>query len=72
MADQDWDQVTRIGSSVRKTGNAAPKEKVVKGYSGLNAAQRAGGILATEKKYGGTNQVSHPQPTQLPHKKNES
>jgi putative transcription factor len=58
MADQDWESVTKIGSRVRGTGTAAPKERVIRGESALNAARRSGGAIATEKKYGGTNSVS--------------
>jgi len=52
---EKWDSVTRIGSKVRTGGGAAERERVIKGKSALNAAQRTGAIVATEKKFGSTN-----------------
>jgi hypothetical protein len=53
---EEWDTVTKIGSKVRG-GPAAPRERVIRGEAALNAARRSGAVIATEKKFGGTNAV---------------
>lgn len=55
MAD-DWSSVTRIGTKHR--GGTSERETVVKGRSALNAAQRSGMVVGTEKKYATGNAVS--------------
>lgn len=56
---EEWDSVTRIGSKTRSGGGTATdREKVVKGRSALNAAQRSGAVIGTEKKFGTSNSVS--------------
>jgi putative transcription factor len=59
MAEEGWDAVTKIGSKVRG-GPSAPKEKVLRGESALNAARRTGSAVVTEKKFTTANQVNDP------------
>ena len=60
---EDWESVTRIGSKARGPGSGGvDRERVVKGKSAINAAQRSGAIIGTEKKYGGANAVSATSP----------
>lgn len=54
----DWDSVTHIGK--KHTGGAAPRETTIKGKSALNAAQRQGMVVGTEKKYASGNVVCPP------------
>ncbi|GMG45916.1 unnamed protein product [Ambrosiozyma monospora] len=51
----DWDNVTIIGKKARGTGGSGPREKTVRSQSALNAARRAGNVVASEKKYASTN-----------------
>ncbi|KAF9892922.1 multiprotein-bridging factor 1 [Aspergillus nanangensis] len=49
----EWDSVTRIGA--KHGSGPAPRETVVKGKSALNAAQRQGLVIGTEKKFAAGN-----------------
>ncbi|KAK0939293.1 multiprotein-bridging factor 1 [Friedmanniomyces endolithicus] len=53
MSD-DWENVTKIGSKVRGPG-VATRETTIKGKSALNAAQRSGAVIGTEKKFAAGN-----------------
>ena len=57
MGDSEWDSVTVIGSKHR--GGGGQRETVVKGRSAVNAAQRSGLVIGTEKKYATGNAVRY-------------
>lgn len=44
---EDWEAVTKIGS---KAGGSAQRTTVARTQSEINAARRAGAVVATEKK----------------------
>ncbi|KAF3915090.1 hypothetical protein ABW21_db0208914 [Orbilia brochopaga] len=59
MSD-DWDSHITIG--VGRGGSSGPREKVARTQSAINAARRAGAVVATEKKYsGGGNKTNTPE-----------
>ncbi|KAK3945849.1 multi protein bridging factor 1-domain-containing protein [Diplogelasinospora grovesii] len=58
MSSFDTSEV-KIGKNVHR-GGAGPRETVIKGKSALNAAQRSGAVVATEKKFASGNSASKP------------
>ncbi|KAK0795040.1 multiprotein-bridging factor 1 [Friedmanniomyces endolithicus] len=63
MSDE-WENVTKIGSKVRGPG-VATRETTIKGKSALNAAQRSGAVIGTEKKFAAGNAGANPEGQRL-------
>nr|POF01086.1 multiprotein-bridging factor 1 [Quercus suber] len=63
MSD-DWESVTKIGSKARGPGSTL-RETTIKGKSALNAAQRSGAVVGTEKKFATANTSGNPEGQRL-------
>lgn len=64
-SNTDWESETVVGSRARVAGSSGPRQTVARTTGQINAARRAGNVVAVEQKWSVGNKTNNPEGQRL-------